>query len=244
MNDHDEKRIERIESYLNNELSQSEREAFEKELTADKNLSQELESVKATLEGLRGAAIRNTISNIHESQIPEKSEPKLGRSATIRWAVGIAASIVFIALFLWFRSDSVPTNQELYAIHFEPYRDVLSSRGATDAWLEGMKNYTLGNYQEAIEVFEEVEIPIEYKSDIQFYTALSLLAIEKTDEAEVIFKQLLEENNRFSQQIKWYLGLSYLKADKKKLAIDQFRQIKSGEFKFQEAQQILKILPD
>jgi anti-sigma factor RsiW len=70
----DLKHIEEIDNYLSGELSVEARNEFEKRLTQDNNLQDELVITKRVIAAVKGYAFKNMIKEIHEENLSKDKE--------------------------------------------------------------------------------------------------------------------------------------------------------------------------
>ena len=229
-----------FEAYLGNELDDNARKDFETRLEEDENFKLGFESFQKTINGLEGARVRSLIGEMHRTEISKAGS----RSNQFYWISGLAASLVLIIGYLVFFQSS-PSSEELFNRYFSPYPDVLSIRSSQEnEWLPGMKFYTSGEYEKALEVLQEVEVSEDYRADIIFYTGVAQLASGKLNAAESSFKSIFDVESRFDEQLHWYLALTHLKKGDQSETKDLLNKIQEGSFKFEEAQSLLKQLDD
>ena len=96
-------------------------------------------------------------------------------------------------------------------------------------------------YEEAVTLFEK--ILVEYKRpEIEFYYGISLLEIDKTNEAEIIFKSLKNGKSVYNQKAIWYLALSKLKLNDFEACKSYLNEISKESEDFEKAQELLKDL--
>lgn len=103
--------------------------------------------------------------------------------------------------------------------------------------------YKFGNYDEAIERWEEIiqSNPSEATID-RFYLGLSQLYNQQPDLAIdnlLLALPLSVEEERFTEEINWFLGLAYVKAGNTKEARAQLEAIQSAEWNYNLAQELL-----
>ena len=182
-------------------------------------------------------AMKEKVSKL-SSNIVEIAEGKKGS-----WLFKIAASIVLVLLsvFAIYQAiDGSKSNQELFAEYFQPYPDLISVRiiDSQEAnWKKGLKSYQLGKYEESLEFFEGSIPSAEYQKDVTFYHAVSLLALQRIDEAVVLFQSIKE--SKYRPQVNWYLALAYLHNDEKNRAKEWLSKMRRDDFKWAEAQRLI-----
>jgi len=231
-----EEQFERIDQYLFDQLDQEELNAFQSKMSHDDGLKQQVERRRMILKGIQGLGIKEQILQIHE----EEQQQKTGKNLIL--ISGIAASLLVLVV-TWIIYFNDGSEEQLFADNFQPYPDVVSVRGETSTtFTKGMKYYSSGKYELAIK-----NLNIEASSDNHFvegafYSGISLLALNKGNEAIGKFEKVIDRKTRFLPQLRWYLGLSYLLNSEIEKAKDIFIQIESGDYKFEDAQDLLKKL--
>lgn len=161
----EEKKYEQIQSYLDGDLSETERQAFEQELNQDSDLQAELnlhllsnDAIELVIED----SLRDDLKQLQlESQ--KVTEPaKKGRVVGLRRrlvSLSIAASILLVVGFFAANYQiNQYGNQSIAGAMYE--NDLLNRvRGNSNASLlqQGMEFYTQENYAAAIEYFEQVD---------------------------------------------------------------------------------------
>ena len=180
---------------------------------------------------------------------------KVKRLTAIRYlaAAAVIGLLLVAGLFYFPRGE-----QDMFANNFEPYEDVLSGdveivlseRGAAldvealEALQKGLKDYQKENYEQAIPVFEQYlkSSAKEYKEkDVQFYLAVSNLAIGNNLKAIEGFESLLKsEKFKLKTASQWYLALAYLKNGQKDQAKPLLEGLKSNEKYIDKVQKILE----
>lgn len=145
-------------------------------------------------------------------QIPER------KNTWYLYAAALAALIAIGSLFYNTQSDY----QELYAVHFEPYPNIIAPavRNASENPMENaFSHYNNRNYKEAIKAFDAL-----YETDttgyVTFYYAMSLMADSQVKKAiNTLESPNWEIPQKLQSQTDWYLALSYLKSENKEKAI-------------------------
>ena len=214
----DIRNIENIEAYIDNNLQGKELEEFELLLEQDEDFADLVENIKAgvyAIDAIGHSEMKKKIKEIHRNMKQKRSTkiPVLFKIAAI--FIGIAS----IAILSWYSFSAKHNYNSLFADNFEPYTNLLTIKGETQAFDEqslinnAMYRYDLHDYMKANESFKKL---LTYKKDndtILFYYGISKLGAGEVDDAIVLLNKLLEkENSLFSRfgHVKWYLALAYL----------------------------------
>lgn len=212
-----------IDRHIRNELTEEERiqiatlvendPEFVKELT----LHTEIKSAVADKDLLD---FKQKIAESHERYTSNTVVEKKQR--TIALYLKIAASILLVmsvGAFFWL-SEKNSTHQELFEAYFIPYEAPVNFRSDTspytdEDWKQALMLYDNKQYVEAIPYLNKVVAEKPGNTLALFLRGVSYLAIDSMAAAEKDFNAIIiQENNLFAEQAKWYLALTYLKADK------------------------------
>ncbi|MEM6297960.1 MAG: hypothetical protein AAF740_04635, partial [Bacteroidota bacterium] len=134
--------------------------------------------------------------------------------------MAIAASFVILLMgTLIFRAEKARSSEELFAAYFDPYPNVVhpltrSGEGQPDVYDRGFSAYETSNYEDAADLFAEVE---GFKYPI--YLAISYLGSEPP-RAEKALK-LLKKLDLQTDITHWYSALAYLELNELDAAIEE-----------------------
>ena len=235
--DNNENLLASIEAYVNGEMPQEQLQAFKRKLAEDKQVSAELEAYTTTISALKTLQFKEQLKQEHKGFERASSTSR----QMLYYASGIAASILLIITFSYFFIKPV-SSSELYLSYFEAYPNLKRARGEANEQLdEALKLYTQGNYKEAISSFNGITAPEDNADKIQFYTAMSYLMLNQTNQA-IELLQSIDNTSIYQQQVRWYLALCYLKMDNKANALSYLSFIMDGDFMYKEAQEVINQL--
>ncbi len=242
-------REELIDRYIQGMLTTSEKEDFDSLVATDADFREEVEIIK-NLHLVAGAEDRENLKKTmahFEAKIADKETPVVAlftyKKFLIAASIALFIGIGIYSLLTPFGSDT----NELYAAHFEPYRNVVTPivRGENDRDKEVIafiayenKEYTTAANQFA-RLYEETQ-----KSYFLLYQANALLAADKAQVAIPILEQHLKLNDSFKEKSMWYLALAHLKSNNTNASIDLLKElaVKKAAFKKEEAAVLLKEL--
>ncbi len=246
---------ELIERYLANEMPEEQRRAFEEQLSANKELFDEISINRELSTLLNNERLNRFLDAVHETDKKWQFSAKEKKSKTInmyaRIILSVAASLIII-IFTW-QYFSVagddPSEGRLYAAYFEPYQMLLSQRSEADttghAVLINMAvmDYANGNYSSAAGAFQQLWDKEQKNISYKFYHAISLMGSDNAQEAIAILEELLEMGDHlFTEQSRWYLALARLSAGDKEKASLILQTIQPGEFHYNESRELLSEL--
>ncbi|MEO9853147.1 MAG: hypothetical protein ABJH72_14090 [Reichenbachiella sp.] len=217
--------IEKFDGYINNDISEESQMEFEKMLATEPELQSQFDLYKESVNALKVVAIKNEMSAIFDKK---NKATKIIKLSSWRWA-GIAASITIIISTVYLLTPG----KSLFDQYFEPYTNFISHRSASDGSM-AMFHYSNAEYEKAFTEFENMNL-LNNKEKI--YLGISYLAANRQEKSESIFKELLQTDQKPYAQ--WYLSLCYLKMNSNEQAVQILREIEIGEYKYQEASQLL-----
>lgn len=207
-----------FEDYLEGTLSPTEKNEFERRLADDEKFEQSFLTYKELSGFLENKfedknpdnKFKDNLKNISDTYF-NKPENK---SRTIRlkpWQYAIAASIVVIFGLLVIMNDSTPA----YADYADFNNISLTERGENDELLsKAEKTFNEGNYEEAIQYFDQILIEDANYKEIQLYKSIALIETNQYDDADELLSVLSTGTSVFKYDAMWYLALSKLKQKK------------------------------
>lgn len=167
-----------------------------------------------------------------------KLEDHNSRNTIFRWiALPIAASLI---LFLILNKGDNQNNFDQYFTHYD---EILTTRFNTEAdYNDAIEAYSNRQYKKALGLFQE--IPQEAMTDeLKFYAGVSALGSEEVNQAINLFETIgIEPTNRYYQQTKWYLALSYWQAGQTDKGLAILMNLSPNEFKYKEAQKVIQLI--
>lgn len=219
----DKERLDLIEHYLQDKLSDAEVAEREWLLKEDPDFRDAFEKHQLVIEGIKYAG-RNELLRAFR-KIEEKNYGKgLGRTRSLRkYYIGVAASIGILLLsYVSIQEFYFKTPEKIAASFFEPYPVLVGgatrSAGGEKSSLElAMSLFEGERYIQAIGIFRSLDAP-ESEELVEFYLANAYQATHNYSESIKIYKQIISENGIFKEQAEWYLALAYLATEELKMA--------------------------
>lgn len=148
-----------------------------------------------------------------EQNLQPATSPGLQIRQLIRWSISVAA-IFALSLFTFFFWPKAQENSNYLSEYFQPalntyqpaVRGNMDMSGSTTL-SQALQAYDLQQYPEAITLFDNL---VETSSTSLFYQANALLANDQSEMAIPILETLIQQNNDYTYQSRWYLALAYL----------------------------------
>jgi hypothetical protein len=233
---------EEIQQYLDDKLQGEALKKFETALETDRELAQEVAELQDTEESLRAAGY--DAFKLEVQQWERDYRAKKRRNWLPYLAIAASIAVAIVASVMLFRDTSLSPDQ-LFALHFEPYEDMILVRDPEiDPDLrqlaDGMEAYNEKRYAEAEKLLAGyIETHPSPDQTPVLYLAIAQTVTGNYSNAETNFMELLNDD-RLGQQAQWYLSLMYLKNNQPEAAKKIIQQIKDspGHYKRQEADQI------
>jgi tetratricopeptide (TPR) repeat protein len=204
--------LEQIDKYLNNELSLSERQDFENQLTTDEELVKSVAFYVNTRMAAKELAIEKRKDEFERLRQEIQTHP-IRKVRPFIWASGIAASI-FLAIGIWWFSKPSSLNSDAIADiyiheHFENLPVKMDAKA--DSLQMGLRLFNEQKLAEAIAIFEDILQRKNKDSDALKYAGITAFRLKNYDKAAQYFHNLSSQTNLYSNPGKFYEALALLK---------------------------------
>ncbi|MBV7269876.1 tetratricopeptide repeat protein [Winogradskyella luteola] len=222
INDISQEEFEKIEAYINGQLSNEDLLEFENRLKNENHLATKVEDIKIVLTGLETQTMKEQLDEFHNelSSNQDKTvvnQPKVRR---FNWKRIAVAAILIIGLgSFWLFGGS--SNERLYAKYFTPDPGLPTTMGSNDNYefYEAMVDYKQGDYKGAISKWESLRNLKPQSDTLNYFIGVAHLA-SKNEKIAISFLEDASKNPEFAlkNDAHYYLGLAYLKAGNTKQA--------------------------
>lgn len=207
--------FERIEAYLHDNMEDSDRLAFEKELQENSDLKAKLEGIIQMEKDLEKAILRQKMQGFHQ-EIPvqtesEKPTKRLNNFYKTSWGILIGAAAVLLVFLLLNPKESY---SGIYKSHFyiEPGLPTPMSSGKDYKFNEAMVDYKQKNYKIAISKWEKQLDANPQNDTLHYFIGVSYLNQKELDKAlEHLNQPEIFENSAFDEDAAFYSALLFLK---------------------------------
>lgn len=249
--------IDLIERYLDDELSEEELVMFSEKLDQDPNFNKLYFEMDQLLEGIRRSAKESTVDEklaklemalpVRKKIIKNDSETPIINlwSIVMRNRIAVAAmlSLLIVSALVLTNINNGSSPETLFVEYYQPFENQAGAKRSISDKEKldyAMMEYDKGNYDEAIEIFEEIEIKDENRIQIWMYGGITYLELDKVEKAIENFQNIIQTDSEYELEAKWYLSMCYLKTGEKAQAKPLLEEIKeSGHGNFVEATDIL-----
>jgi tetratricopeptide (TPR) repeat protein len=214
--------------YLDGELQGEQLEAFQKMLTENKALREELENLALAKQTVNSYGLKNKISSIHSDMMQElkiKALPDPGiRKMIFQYAIRVAVIlIVLIGMSAVYQYITV-TPDKLFADSFHAFA-LHETRGTSNTNLEDA--YKKEDMEEVLRQFSQLKAPQAEDYFLAGNAYLSTHQPAKAVEAFISLQQINQSGNAhaFEEDAEYYLALSYLSNEEPSKAYPIFEKI-------------------
>jgi tetratricopeptide (TPR) repeat protein len=205
-----------IDDYLLNRLEGAELEAFEKQLTQDQALADEVaqhRKLMAAVDVLGDLSMKERVRKIHYTEM-NRPDPTQTPNKTRKWAI-VTVLVLLTAFGLW--TMLRPKQQapaQLYAAYYEPYNLNFGSRSTESEQIlaEAGGLYKSSNFAQALPLFEQALSTDPADSKARLALGICQLELGQYDQALAQFNGLMDANDPlFGEQAQWYAALTKLR---------------------------------
>lgn len=207
--------LSQFDSYTAGKMTPKEKDVFEASLEKDVTLKQAFDDYLHLTEGLSAFGYAKFSEKIAdwESEIAAEKNTKIVPLKSW-YMIAATISLLIVAVLGWWKFGMQDSSEELYASYYQPYPDILTSRGSSGETLlnEALYYYESGNYELAIEKLNKVLADDQDNNELRFYLGQAYLANNDALKAQTVFRSLLDQNNfALYDASEWYLALASLK---------------------------------
>lgn len=213
-----------IERFIAREMSETEKQWFEKEIDGNEALRNEVNLRKRTDEILKNQdviSLRNKLTAIEKNR-SKVSVDKFKIPVYIRYAAVIAA-LALIGSLTFFPGKSL-SSEEIMNRYYKAYEPPTSQRSAnsgTDAdFTLALQCYNTHDYNKAAILFSKVLESRPNDMQTVLLKGVSNFEEKKYPEAKQSFGKVIDDkNNLYIDQAEWYLALCYINTNERDKAV-------------------------
>jgi tetratricopeptide (TPR) repeat protein len=253
-----------FENYLDNQLSEADKTDFEKKLKEDASFasdfktykeishylanqfSEERNLLKTQLEQL-GANFSYTSAEassgtrseetLTETTSTTKKSPKVIRFKP--WKIAFAASFILtFGIFLFQSGSGLQQSDYMFS------DDITLTQRSDDNTLmkEAEINFNTEDYADAVVSFDKILENYPNNTEVQFYKAIALDALENYTDSDELFSELSRGGSIFRYKATYYWAVSQWKQDNVERAETILNEIPRNAEEYKQAQKLLKKL--
>lgn len=234
-----------MERYLANDLNPGEKKAFEDKIRSDQELAEKVALYQSLSEELRSRfsreqdeqRLRESLQAISNAEITKRSAHVISFQ-WYHWAA--AASIALLAIAWFYTTTATLPEYAQYAFHESLS---LTERGEDDSLKHHAESaFNAAKYPEAIHLFNTLLKTDPDNVELQLYKGISLLELNRHQEAEAIFLAIKNSTTIYRDKAIWYLALSALKQKDYNSCKAYLHQLSPDSEDHSKAKEILKSL--
>lgn len=252
-----EENIDLIERYLDNRLSAEELTEFEQRKKDDKKFNELVTEMNTLVQGIRFSErekLREELADL-EAGLPEveaklKAETKVEKGKVVflkrrAFQMAVAASVVIAFGLFYVLRPTAMSGDDLFNEFYKPYPNIIHGVERSvipELTLEqkAYYNYEAGNYQEAINLFDEFLQENSNDNYARFYKAVSYMGLGDYTQTIPQLEVLIAEDIELSNQAQWYLGLALVKTEQYEKATEVLTKLSQSTSSYApKAQQVL-----
>jgi tetratricopeptide (TPR) repeat protein len=224
--DNRESYSEKLIQYMDGELTGHELEIFEKLLSENSELQEELKNLELAKAAISSYGLKSQVASVHREMMQEFKEHKMPAGSKIypfiRDTLKYAASIVLILFSIGIYMYATTSSSKIYKENYEPYKLSISRGENTNTDIE--QAFNTCKYDIVISTFKSFAHP-----DIKAYflVAQAYLSTHQSDKAIPAFNQVVNSpgSNSFKDDASYYLALTYIENNQPAKALPIFEKI-------------------
>lgn len=211
--DNNESYTEKLIQYMDGDLTGGELESFEKQLSENGELQQELENLTLAKMAIRSYGLKSRVASVHREMMNEfnKTAEKPAENriypfmrSTLKYAASIFLVLCSAVIYLYITASP----SALYKENYEPYKLSVTRGESSASTIE--KDFDSGNYNVVISDFTKITNPGNKEN---FLAAQAYQSTHHLDKAIDAFNHVLSSpvsDNTFKDDAAYYLALTYL----------------------------------
>lgn len=243
-----EEQYELIDAYLTNELSATDRVAFEHDMNADNELRAEVGRQRDIRLGLRALGIERALeqakAHYKATSAPRETAPAIQPVVRplVSWRYWAAAASVVVVLGVGYITYQQTTSRQAdlaYADTFssDPTADLMKDFPSGELlpsvrtqFMDAMTKYKSGKYDEVIDQLKTLPADKQTLPYRNYFLGLSYLANRQPVEAiPLLAKAHAASSGKLRQKSEWFLALAYVKNEQKEKALPILKRISTDK---------------
>jgi len=204
---------ERMERYLNEELTQEERSAFQAELKANAAFAEQVRNYALARQAIQAEArsqLREQVAQAYQNYEGEEVEPETQQSGgmPVLWRAAAAIALI-VGLGIGYVALQSPADP--YSEYYSTPGAPSGIRGEADAAKEATALYTNKDYAAAANAFEALanDASYDFRAEARLYAGVCRLELTQALAAIEQLK-MVPEGSSSKASANWYLAMGYL----------------------------------
>ncbi len=204
---------EYMRDYLLGKLTPEETQRMEQELEDNPDLMESLDLQRDIMIGIQAGFDEELRKKLIQSDLIEEGKIR-SLSPRILWQWASVAAIVLGSLGVYYYLSQTSVEERIYLTYFEDFPNIVDPvQRDTPGQSEGFIAYQNGQYQEALEIFSEMEQEDPTAIYTTFYKGICAMHLEDWSLAIQAFEKVRSAGDqRFVEAATWYVSLAYLRS--------------------------------
>ncbi len=240
---------QKIEEFLDGNLSGDELDLFLKRKELEQQLSDEIDlrlEINQSLKNKGLFELRELLAKQKNDFFVKDPFYNFRKDLFKTWHLAAASfSLILVVGGLWYILSNKPySTEKLVTKYYKPAHPINQTRSVEinsgDALSQAFRHYKNNDFNGALKYFNSLDNQITAK----FYSGVCYIELEEFNRAIESFTFVVnDKDNLFVEQADWYLGLIYLMNNQRQMAIAQFELISNGDSYYaSQAEEIIKYL--
>lgn len=234
-----------FEEYLSGQLSLEEKQAFETRLERDASFNKAFEAYKETSHFLEQHIKNKAETEAFKANLERVSSAYFKKQAPLKtkrinpWYYSIAAAAILAIGFFIAQQFSSPVYDD-----FANYGTIsLTVRGSqNDLSTKAETAFNNHNYKDAESYFSDMLETDKANIELLLYRAVSLVELNKYDEADKLYNNIIQTPSVYKNKAIWYLALSKLKQGDEEACLNVLKNLPEEAEDYQQAQELIEKL--
>lgn len=236
-----------FDAYLSGSLDAESIQAFENRLKSDTDFNlafNDYQQAEAFLEhkfknAEKTQSFKENLEHISSGYFKKEVSDKTKVRRINPWYYSVAAGIILLFGVVIAQQFSNPTYDD-----FANYGSInLTVRGSdSDLQNKAEKAFNNKDYKDAERYLTQLLQKDGDNIELQLYKAVSLVELNKYEEADALYQNIIQSPSVYRNTAKWYLALSKLKQNKDMESVTLLKTISADADDFESAQKLLKKL--
>jgi len=235
-----------FEDYLSEDLSETEKNAFETRFKTDSKFKESFNTYKELSSFLEHKFENEATSTAFQSNLKTISNAYFEKQETFKkviqfkpWQYAMAASVILLIGITLFNKLSNPVYGE-----YANYDSIsLTVRGSQDGLLKTAENaFNKKDFAKAEVAFKELLLTDEKNTELQFYRGVTNIELNNFAMADWLLNGLKEGNSVYKNKATWYLALSKLKQKQYDASLKILKTIPEDADDYKAAQKLISKL--
>lgn len=236
-----------FDAYLSGSLNAESIQIFEDRLTSDAEFKMAFNDFQQTERFLKHQfnneektqSFKRNLEQISSGFFEKEAAPESKTIQIKPWYYSVAAAVILLFGFVIAQQFSNPTYDD-----FSDYGTIsLTVRGGEGNLKTKAENaFNQKDYRDAEKHLSQLLQTDQDNIELQLYKAVCLMELNKYEEADALYQNVIQSPSVYASKAKWYLALSKLKQKEKAESIQVLKSIPVDAEDFNSAQDLLRKL--